>query len=153
MKINEVTLKDLKKILSLEREVFKENAFLKDLIEKLIKNNTFFLKLEIRKIKKYIIGFVIVIKDRKDKVNIINFVINPRYQNGGYGSFFLKKTIEKIKELDEINKIVLNVKINNRIAIRLYEKHQFRIVQTIENYYRQHESAYLMSLDLKPNKK
>lgn len=51
MKIKSVNYGDLKKIISLEQEVFLENAFSGTLIEKLIKRNIFFLKLEIGKIK------------------------------------------------------------------------------------------------------
>ena len=85
------------------------------------------------------------VKDRKKRANIINFVINPKYHNKGYGSILLKHTIEKIKGEDkDVKKIILNVKTNNSVAIRLYEKFNFRRIQTIENYYRSKESAYLM---------
>lgn len=149
IKIKKVNSKDLKKIVILEQVIFKENAFTKDLIEKLIQNNTFFLKLEICKIRKQLIGFIIGIKDRKDRVNIINFLIKPKFQNKGYGSYLLKETIKKIKKLTEIRKIVLNVQTSNSGAIKLYEKFSFKRNPTIlENYYQSGESAYLMELDL-----
>lgn len=152
MKIKEVTPKDLTEICNLEHEVFKEDAFSKELIKKLIHRNIMFYKLEKTGIKKILVGFVIIVKDRKDRVNIINFVINPEYQNKGYGFLFLKYIIERIKKTEEdIKKIILNVKSNNSIAIKLYEKFNFRKIKRIENYYRSKESAYLMEKEIEDN--
>ena len=152
MKIKEVTPKDLTEICNLEHEVFKEDAFSKELIKKLIHRNIMFYKLEKTGIKKILVGFVIIVKDRKDRVNIINFVINPQYQNKGYGSLFLKYIIERIKKTEEdIKKIILNVKTNNSIAIKLYEKFNFRKIKKMDNYYRSKESAYLMEKEIEDN--
>ena len=149
MKIEEVNHKDLKKILSLERGVFKVNAFSPDLIRKLIEKNFCFLKLELGKIKRDLIGFIIVIKDQEGRVNIINFVVKSEFQNKGYGSFLLKKTIREIKKLKDIQKIILNVQENNSIAIKLYEKFKFKKnPKILKNYYQSGENAYLMELNI-----
>ncbi len=147
MKIKDVSLKDLDLIFKLEQEIFKENAFTKTLIKQLIKQNEIFLKLEKRGIVKELIGYVIVVKKCKDTANIINFLINIKYQNKGYGSFLLQETIEKVKNHEEIKKIILNVKINS-IAIKLYKKFNFQIVQKLVNYYHLGENAYLMELNI-----
>lgn len=149
MKIKSVNYSDLKKIISLEKEVFVENAFSGDLIEKLIKRNIFFLKLEIGKITKELIGFIIVIKDREECVNIINFLIKLEFQNKGYGSYLLQKTIERIKKTPEIKKIILNVQESNSNAIKLYEKFNFKKnPKKLEKYYQSGENAYLMELNI-----
>ena len=147
MKIKEVTLQDLKKIFELERKIFEENAFSKQTLKRLIEDSEFFLKIEIGKLKKVIAGFVIVIKDRKDRANIINFLINPKYQNHGIGNILLKKTIEEIKAIKGIKNIVLNVNVNNNNAIKLYEKHHFKITKEIVNYYNNGESSFFMELN------
>ena len=95
-----------------------------------------------------IIGFAIVIKDRIDRANIINFLINPKYRNKGYGSYLLYTIVQKIKDLNSINKIVLNVQVKNSTAIKLYRKFGFKIVQKIEHYYQSKEDAYLMELKI-----
>ena len=147
--IKEVSIKDLIKIVNLEKKIFKQNAFTKDLIRKLIKTNIFFLKLEIGRIHKKLIGFIIVVSDAKDKVNIINLLIKSKYQNKGYGSYLLQKTIDKIRNLNIINHIILNVQISNSRAIRLYEKFNFkRDPNILDNYYQSGESAFLMDLDI-----
>jgi len=149
MEIKKVDSRDLKKIVKLEQKSFKKNAFSKELIEKLIQNNVFFLKLEIGKNRKQLIGLIIGIKDKKDRVNIINFLIKPKFQNKGYGSYLLQETINRIKKLTEIKKIVLNVQTSNYDAIKLYEKFNFKRDSTIlENYYQSGESAFLMELRL-----
>lgn len=150
MNTKKVTSKDLKKIIEIESMVFGKDAFSEKLIKKLIKENLFFLKLEKSSIKKQLIGFIIVIMDQKDCANIINFLINPKYHNKGYGSFLLNQTILKIKEFDKVKKIILNVNINNPSAIKLYEKIGFQIIQEINNYYQLKDSAYLMELKFKP---
>lgn len=147
MKIKDVDLKDLRSISNLEHHIFKENAFSLQLIKKLIQHNTLFLKLEYGKVRKILIGFIVVIKDRADRANIINFLIHPHFQNKGYGSLLLQETIQRIKRLKEVKKIVLNVQVNNSIAIKLYEKFNFqKNSKVIENYYRSGENAYLMEL-------
>ncbi len=149
MKIKKVIPKDLKEIILLEQKVFKENAFSTDLIEKLINKNEIFMKLEISKFKTELIGFIIIIKDREERVNIINFLIKQEHQNKGYGSYLLKNAIEEIKKLKEIHKIILNVQEKNTVAIKLYQKFNFRInTKLLEKYYQSGENAYLMDLNI-----
>lgn len=146
MRINRVILDDLDQIAKMEKRAFKEDAFSKETIKKLIEQKIFFFKLVSNKPNNKIIGFIIAIKDDEERVNIINFLIQKKYRKNGYGTFLLEKTIEKIKGLKEIKRIVLNVKTTNKEAIALYKKFQFQIVQKINNYYHQKESAYLMVL-------
>ncbi|MHA1986694.1 MAG: GNAT family N-acetyltransferase [Promethearchaeota archaeon] len=152
MIIENIKSKDIKKVMALEREVFKENAFSNDLMSKFIhyskeRRNTIFLKLEKNAIKKDLIGFIIIIKDRIDRANIVNFLINPKFQNKSYGSFLLKEALKKIKSMKGIKRVVLNVQVNNKIAIRLYEKFNFKkLPDILENYYQSGESSYAMEL-------
>jgi len=149
MKVKNVNSRDLKQIMILEKEVFKKNAFSKQLMEELIHRNILFLKLVNGKNNNELMGFIIVIRDRIDRVNIINFLINPRFQNKGYGAFLLKKGLQKITQLKEIKKVVLNVQVSNSQAIKLYEKFNFiKNPEKIENYYQSGESAYLMEFDI-----
>ena len=148
MRINTVSIKDLDEIFRLESNTFKKDAFFKNSILNLIINNTFFFKLINDDNSNEIVGFIIVIQDQEYSVNLINLLISKQYQNKGYGSHLLKYTLNKIKEMNNIEVIVLNVNSKNKVAIRLYQKFGFRIVQQIENYYRQKKSAYLMILKI-----
>jgi len=148
MRINAVSLTDLDEIFRLESNTFKKDAFSKTSILNLILKNTFFLKLIDNETSNEIVGFIIVIQDREDRINLINLLIRKSYQNKGYGSYLLRYTLNKIKEMNNIKVIVLNVNSKNEVAIFLYQKFGFRIVQKIENYYRQKKSAYLMILKI-----
>ncbi|MFX0027430.1 MAG: GNAT family N-acetyltransferase [Candidatus Hermodarchaeota archaeon] len=148
MEINKVNLDDLDTIMKMEKEAFKSDAFSKETMKKLILQSPLFLKLIKKQDKQKILGFIIIIQDYLNRLNIINFLINKKNQNKGYGSYLLTKTLEIVRKMDGIKKIVLNVKTKNRTAIKLYEEFNFRIVREIENYYRNQENAYLMELDL-----
>jgi ribosomal-protein-alanine N-acetyltransferase len=148
MRIDTVELKDLDEIYNLERKSFKKDAFSKDLIFKLIMKNTFFFKLNDEEFSNEIVGFIIIIQDREERVNLINLLIRKRDQNKGCGTYLLDYTIRKVKEMHNIKAIILNVNSKNKAAIKLYQKYNFRIVQKIENYYRQKIGAYLMVLNI-----
>jgi len=148
MRIDTVELKDLDEIYNLERKSFKKDAFSKDLILNLIMKNTFFFKLNDGELSNEIVGFIIIIQDRDDRVNLINLLIRKRNQNKRYGTYLLDYTIRKVKEMHNIKAIVLNVNSKNKAAIKLYQNFNFRIVQKIENYYRQKIGAYLMVLNI-----
>jgi ribosomal protein S18 acetylase RimI-like enzyme len=148
MRIEKVTPKDLNEIYDLERITFKKDAFSKELLLNLIMNNKFFFKLIDNEHQEVIIGFIIVIQDRKDRLNLINLLIKKKNRKSGCASYILNYTLKKIKELHNIKSIVLNVNSKNEDAICLYQKFNFRIIQKIENYYRQKQSAYLMILNI-----
>lgn len=148
MEIKKVNLDDLDKIMKMEKEAFKSDSFSRETMKKLLIQSTLFLKLIKNRDKQKIIGFIIIIQDDLNRLNIINFLINKKNQNKGYGSYLLMKTLEIVRQINGIKKIVLNVKTKNRNAIKLYEEFNFRIVREIENYYRNQENAFLMELDL-----
>ena len=150
MKVKKVRMKDLRKLVNLEKKVFKENAFSRQLMKKLIQRNFIFYKIETEGFFKKLIGFVIIVKERKDRANLINFLINPKHQGKGYGSLILGKALELIKSnSNKIIQIILNVSIHNLTAINLYKKFNFHIVKKIEDYYRNQEAAYLMKLEIR----
>ena len=148
MIIDTVTLKDLDEIYNLERRSFKRDSFSKELILNLITKNTCFFKLVDDESSSSIVGFIIIIQDREERVNLINFLIRKGERKSGYGSFLLKHTLKKVKTIGKIKTIVLNVNSKNKAAISLYQKFDFRIVKRIENYYRDKQSAYLMILNI-----
>ncbi len=148
MIIDTVTLKDLDEIYNLERQYFKKDSFSKELIFNLIKTNTFFFKLIDDELSNNIIGFIIIIQDREERLNLINFLIRKGERKRGYGSSLLRYTLKKVIALDKIKTIILNVNSKNKAAISLYQKFNFQIVERIENYYRDKQSAYLMILNV-----
>jgi ribosomal-protein-alanine N-acetyltransferase len=49
----------------------------------------------------------------------------------------------------KIKQYVLEVRVSNYMAIRLYEKFNFKVESIKQNYYRDGENAYYMTLNLK----
>lgn len=146
--IKRVLLSDLNKIYKIEKKTFKSDSFSRKLLQNLINSNSLFLKLVTPKNEEHIIGYVILIKDNEFRFNLINFIIRKKYQNKGYGSLLMQETLNIVKKYKEINKMILNVKTTNLKAIKLYKKFGFEIIERIENYYRENESAYLMELKI-----
>ena len=146
IRVEDVIFEDLDEIYNLERTTFNEDAFSKHILRSLIFHNTLFLK-AINE-KNIIIGFVIALQESVHIINIINFLIEKDYQNQGFGKTLLDLTINKIKQIPLIKKIILNVNTKNTIAQNLYTKFSFRITKKVENYYHNNENAYLMELDL-----
>lgn len=146
--IEKVSLRDLNEIYRLEKKTFKSDSFSRNLLQSLIQANSLFFKLVSSKDSKKLIGYVILIKDDEYRFNLINFLIKKKYQNKGYGSLLLKKTLSIVKKFPKINKVILNVRITNLRAINLYNKFGFEIIGKIANYYRDNESAYLMELKI-----
>ena len=147
MKVKPVKYEDLGEIYKMELETFDQSSFSKELFEKLLNLHLLFLKLEKEDSPKNIIGFLIMIRDKRDRANLINLVIDPDYRNRGWGSFLLEQALERITtDYPKIDTVVLNVKIENTPAIYLYKKFNFKIVEKIEDYYQTGESAYVMKL-------
>lgn len=144
MKIKSVKKRDLEDLFALEYSVFKEEAFSRKLLRKLMDESVLFLKLIQGFFRKKVIGFLIALKDRNDRINIINILIHPRFQGKGLGSMLLETAISSIENDESVKYIVLNVKITNEQAIHLYKKHGFSIVRRIKGYYNDKEDSYFM---------
>jgi ribosomal-protein-alanine N-acetyltransferase len=152
MKVKPVQYKDLDKIHELEEETFGGTSFSKELFEKLYRWHLLFLKLEKGYFRKKIIGFLIMVKDKRQRANLINFLIDADYRKKGWGGFLLDHALTRIKNNhSKINIIILNVKVDNSAAIRLYKKFGFTIIDKIDDYYHTGESAYVMKLTLSKN--
>lgn len=149
MKVKPVKYEDLGEIYQMEEKTFDQSSFSKELFEKLLNLHLLFLKLEKEDSPKNIIGFLIMIKDKRDRANLINLLIDATYRNRGWGSFLLEQALDRIRmDYPKIHTVVLNVKIGNTPAIHLYKKFNFKIVEKIEDYYQTGESAYVMKLTL-----
>ena len=146
MKIKKAKINDLSQINSLEKTAFKDDAFSEETIEQLIHNHTFFLKIVNNDEK--IIGFVIVLEQERNTLNIINFLIKDDYRNMGLGSYLLNHLLIEVKKSKIFNRIILNVRTSNLSALRLYRNYNFRIIREIDNYYSKGDNAYLMELKL-----
>ncbi|MHA1192535.1 MAG: GNAT family N-acetyltransferase [Promethearchaeota archaeon] len=146
MKIEKIKINDLSQLNSLEKTTFKYDSFSKETIEKLILNHTFFFKI-VNNYEK-IVGFIIVLEQERNTLNIINFLIKDDYRNMGLGSYLLNHVLMEVKKSKIFRRVILNVRTSNLRALKLYKNYNFHIIREIDNYYRKGDNSYLMELKL-----
>ena len=96
---------------------------------------------------KKIIGFVIFGIYSVDTAHIMIFAVHPNYQKKGVGSKILAFAIKIIKE-STVEKVRLEVKIQNEQAIHFYKKRGFVIKGLLKEYYDDLSDGYLMIKEL-----
>lgn len=83
-------------------------------------------------------GFI-HIQNGLDITDILNIVVDPIYQNQGIGS----KLINYVYENNKSQKLMLEVRAQNKEAINFYQKNKFIILNVRKNYY-QNDDAIIM---------
>lgn len=78
-----------------------------------------------------------------ETVEIINIVVDPLYRRKGIATLLLKY----IMNIKEIKEILLEVNINNEVAIKTYEKNGFKVISERKNYYGS-DTALIMKRDV-----
>ena len=118
---------DLLKLIEIEKDVFEGSLYLEE-FEKYLNEDT----INIWKISTLkIIGFV-CFYHVKDEIEIIQIGIIKSYQRKNYGSLI----INKIKKLNDIKKIFLEVSVENTQAINFYLKNSFKKIGKRKAYYK-----------------
>ena len=82
-----------------------------------------------------------------DEASIMNIVTKKDRRGLGIGSKLLEKLIDFSKEKNQ-KSITLEVDEQNKPAIKLYEKYNFKTVGKRKNYYHNDNAAILMTLFL-----
>lgn len=98
--------------------------------------------------KQQIIGFIVAIPIDISTLKIVLFSVKQKFRNQMVGSSLLTSLIEKMKNFD-IRGIELEVKTSNTSAISFYEKHGFKKIKYVENFYQNNEGAFMMRKSLK----
>ena len=79
--------------------------------------------------------------------HILSIAVHPDYRGLGVGEKVLRENIKRLKELGA-KKVVLEVRVSNTVAIRLYKKVGFEVSGLLKNYYWDGEDAYKMILTI-----
>jgi len=127
IKINSAKKCDLLKLIEIEKNVFDYNMSVEEFENYFNENTIKIWKISIRKI----IGFAIFYHV-KDEIEIIQIGILKSYQRKNYGSLI----INKVKKLNDIKKIFLEVSVENTQAINFYLKNGFKKIGIRKAYYR-----------------
>lgn len=131
-------LEEIKDILQTEFDNFWNFEIFK---EELVNNNSKYLVLRYDN-EIVCFGGVKIILDESD---IMNIVTKKNKRNHGFAKLLLDKLIQMSKE-ENCNTITLEVNENNLPAIKLYENFNFKEVGRRKNYYRNGDTAILMTL-------
>ncbi len=130
---------DLPIILNIEQNIFKDEAWSENMLAKeleLFSHSRNMVILHCNQIAGYLISHIFL-----DEVHILNLAIDVKFQSQGLGKILMKRFL---KNFTYPTKIILEVKESNYIAINLYKKLEFYLVDTRKNYYKNGDNAIIM---------
>ncbi|MGZ4879739.1 MAG: ribosomal protein S18-alanine N-acetyltransferase [Halobacteriota archaeon] len=90
-----------------------------------------------------VVGFLTTIATSMFDVKILSLAIDKRFQNKGFASMLMQHLFEVLRTKGVL-KILLEVRLSNFLAQRLYLSLGFNLVKVINSYYQDGEDAYLM---------
>ena len=147
MKLNMIrsaSVKHLEQILEIENMVFdypwRRNQLENDIICKVNVENIVYLNNG--DVIGYVLGRII-----KDEFHLNNIAVSKNYQSNNIGKFMIENLCIRLKNKC-INKIYLEVSINNKPAQRLYESFDFKQDGLRKDYYSRGNHALLFNLNL-----
>ena len=83
-----------------------------------------------------------------NKGHLVSIAVSGEYRKRGIAKSLLTNSIQAIKRY-KVHEYVLEVRVSNYNAIKLYEQFNFQIANIKKNYYRDGENAYFMTLKTK----
>ena len=86
-----------------------------------------------------LVGFLIY-KRIYEVIDLLYIVVDPIYRKKGIGSILMNSLLNS-----DYERIMLEVNVSNKSAIKLYKKYNFNIINIRNNYYG-NENAYVMEL-------
>jgi len=141
--IRDYEVKDFRDIVAIDAEAFGNRNPVYDAYIYI----TFGSDLIVADIGGRVVGYIAIV-DYGREAKIISFAVKREFRGKGIGTKLLKAAIERCKRRGK-ERILLEVRVSNSIAQRLYKKNGFKIIDVIPNYYNDGEDAYLMALDLR----
>jgi ribosomal-protein-alanine acetyltransferase len=90
-----------------------------------------------------IIGFIIGVQINHDAARILMLAVTEKQRRQGVGSALLNHCITYLYNQD-IKNIELEVRTENKPALRFYQKHGFHVVRTVPKFYVDGSDAYIM---------
>ena len=83
-----------------------------------------------------------------NKGHLVSIAVSQEYRKKGIAKSLLSNSMSTIKKY-KIHEYVLEVRVSNYNAIKLYEQFKFQIITIKKNYYRDGENAYYLTLEVK----
>lgn len=136
--IEKIYLDRVVELESVEREVFGEEAYSLSQLEEMIKNLNYHMYIYLNEDK--IQGYIFLL-DSFDCYEIIKIGVSNSLRGKGIGGRLLDYILKKYDK-----DIFLEVKEGNIMARNFYKKNNFKEIGRRKNYYRDGETAILMSI-------
>ena len=127
IKIKPIKKNDISKLIEIEKDVFDCSIYIKDFENYFYKDTIKIWKISTRKIIGYVSFYQV-----KDEIEIIQICIIKSCQRKNYGS----SIINKLKKLNNVKKIFLEVSVENSQAINFYLKNGFKKIGIRKDYYK-----------------
>lgn len=148
IRIREMNLDDIERVLEIERVSF-ARPLSRNSLEKELTNNDiarYYLLEDKEDILGYF-GFWII----GSQGHILNIAVDKKYRSKGYGKELVKNLIEKAAK-ENISQLTLEVRESNEAARNLYRLFNFKELGQRPNYYSDpKEDAIIMWLDMEEN--
>jgi ribosomal-protein-alanine N-acetyltransferase len=90
-----------------------------------------------------IIGFIVGVKSDINIARILMLSISEKNRKQGLGSALLNQFLKDMT-LQNIKQIYLEVRVDNKKAIKFYQKNGFKVMEIIPKFYQNGEDAYQM---------
>ena len=97
----------------------------------------------VAEIAQKIVGFVVGVKTNPETSKVLMLSVSKDHRKQSIGSELLKRFVEEISA-ENTQQIELEVRTDNKKAIKFYQKHGFEIIDKIANFYQNDEDAYTM---------
>lgn len=140
--IRKAKTEDIKQIITLSKQSFNNSFSEESLIKMIDEEETYYLFVIS---DQEVFGFVIIWISEENG-QIIDLLVSPNKRGLGFGKCLLKYSLTFLKE-NNVKVVSLEVRESNLTAINLYQRFNFKIEKTINNYY-QNENGLLMMRSL-----
>lgn len=104
-----------------------------------------FYLFQVARLEDKVVGFYCGVVE-EDIVNLVDIAVAKKFQGKRVGDQLFHHFLNTLP--DHTVGVTLKVRRNNTPAIKLYEKHKFKVVEVIEDYYEDGEAAIAMKKDL-----
>jgi len=142
--IRRAELKDMPHICKAEEECFKYPYPSQVLLTlKLLYPELFLVAIENNELAGYVCG----VMRSNNCGHIVSICVRPKYRRKGIGKALMLELEKRLRELGA-KCYILEVRVSNIAAQKLYTSLGYRIINRIENYYPDGEDAYVMRKDI-----
>ncbi len=142
--IRPMVTEDLKQILLIEAQSYPEPWKKEHFLDEMQRNHSRHFVLTDDETDSIVIGYIIYWL-QAEGVSLLNITVDPKWRGFGFG-MKLMQTMIKETVMEDIPKIILEVRESNKNAIELYQNIGFRVTHTRKNFYSNGETALVMEI-------